>query len=136
MMHDLLRQWGFTSPDGTTWTGGGFVARVDAHPDLTAAVSEAARDVRWADLARDRWNFSGLRTGRDEALSDAHGKNLKTAFNKGRWNVIQCDGIHTPYRQYQKAGGGPYLSSLPRWRLRLGAYTVEVPALSNGSRRP
>ena len=33
MMHDLLRQWGFTSPDGTTWTGGGSTARVDAHPE-------------------------------------------------------------------------------------------------------
>ena len=29
-------------------------------------------------------------------------KNLKTAFNKGRWGVIQCDGVHTPYRQIKR----------------------------------
>ena len=107
MMCDLLRLWGFSSPDGTVWTGGGYTARVDEHPDLTAAVLEAARDVRWAALGKTRWNFAGLTQGRDDAISDAHGKNLKTAFNIGRWNVIQADGVHTPYRQFQKAGGGP-----------------------------
>ena len=107
MMHDLLRQWGFTSPDGTNWIGGGYAARVDAHPDLTGVVLEAARDVRWGALAKTRWNFAGLRTGRDDSLSDAHGKNLKTAFNIGRWSVTQGDGVHTPYRQFQKAGGDP-----------------------------
>ena len=35
------------------------------------------------------------------------GKISRLPLNKGRWSVIQGDGVHTPYRQYQKAGGDP-----------------------------
>ena len=52
MMQDLLRQWGFYSPGGAIWTGGGYTARIDEHPDLSGVVLEAARDVRWAALGK------------------------------------------------------------------------------------
>ncbi len=94
-----------TSPEGVIWHTRDGAYRADALPDINALVRDGARDHRWGVLARERWRFQGLELGRDDQLSQIHARGLKTGFDKGRFAVIQADGVHTPYRQHQRAGG-------------------------------
>jgi ribonuclease HI len=73
--------------------------------DFDGAVLHRARDHMWGKLAATRHNFVGLESGRDDILSEGRQKRMRDKLNKGRMRVIQTDGVHTPWRQHQRAGG-------------------------------
>ena len=61
----------------------------------------------WQQLRKQRHNYQGLGTGRNDEASEDLGKTLKNPLRINRWKMIQADGIFTPWRSYQRKGTIP-----------------------------
>jgi hypothetical protein len=105
MFRQLLDELGVSSVDGRDWEVDGRDAAIPLLADFDGTVLRRAPDHMWRKLAATRHNFEGLEAGRDDVLSDGRKKRLRDKLNRGRMRMIQADGVHTPWRQHQRAGG-------------------------------
>ena len=105
MITKLFRQLGIASEDGRMWKINGVIwdGRHDADA-IDAVTQEAVRHI-WKKLSKTRHHFQGLEKGRNNKLSNKEKRIIKHPANRGRWQMIQADGVHTPWRRRQKAGG-------------------------------
>ena len=62
--------------------------------NLAQLVRGKTRDRMWQQLSKQRHNYQGLGTGRDEEASEALGK-ITSPLRSNRWKMIQADGIFT-----------------------------------------
>ena len=56
-------------------------------------------------ISKTRHHFQGLEKGRNNKLSNKEKRALKHPINRARWQMVQADGIYTPWRRRQRAGG-------------------------------
>jgi hypothetical protein len=71
-----------------------------------ARVTLAATKYVWAWLSRTRYHFEGLAVGKDPA-ADLLMSKLKGQKSRRQWQMIQADGIFTPWRAHQRDQGPP-----------------------------
>ena len=105
MITKLFRQLGVTSEDGRMWNINGIIWDGKHDADAIDAVTQEAVRHIWKKLSKTRHHFQGLEKGRNNRLSNKEKRIIKHPVNRGRWQMIQADGIHTPWRRRQKAGG-------------------------------
>ena len=75
-------QWHIEDP----WT------HIEDIEQIGGLVRTKARDKMWQQLSRQRYNYQGLETSRDNKASDFLGKELKNPMSRNRWKLIQADG--------------------------------------------
>ena len=68
-MHRTLGDWGIETRGPAVWKVDGKWTKVRPGPEFTRLAQQSETDRQWANLGRTRYNFHGLQSGRDHALS-------------------------------------------------------------------
>ena len=107
LMSKLLMQIGIQVDAKHHWQIGGKMKHISEIEDLKGEIREKAKDSAWKRLAQTRHNYQGMEKGRGEESSEAINRTLKSPLRIDRWQMIQADGIFTPWRAYQRRGTIP-----------------------------
>ena len=105
MIAKLFKTLGIRSNDGKTWEIKGELWDGIHDADAITAVTQKATASVWKHLSKSRHHYQGLDKGRNNRLSNKEKRALRHPVNQGRWGMIQADGIYTPWRRKQRAGG-------------------------------